>query len=39
VRLVGGLLVLGGMFLMAWNVWKTASERAAQPRDALPQPA
>jgi cytochrome c oxidase cbb3-type subunit 1 len=23
VRLAGGLLVLGGMFLMAWNVWKT----------------
>jgi cytochrome c oxidase cbb3-type subunit I len=24
VRLVGGLLVFSGMFLMAWNVWKTA---------------
>jgi cytochrome c oxidase cbb3-type subunit 1 len=24
VRLVGGLLVLGGMFVMAYNVWKTA---------------
>jgi cytochrome c oxidase cbb3-type subunit 1 len=24
VRLVGGLLVLGGMFIMAYNVWKTA---------------
>jgi cytochrome c oxidase cbb3-type subunit 1 len=23
VRLLGGLLVLGGMFIMAWNVWKT----------------
>ncbi len=23
VRLVGGLLVLGGMFVMAYNVWKT----------------
>jgi cytochrome c oxidase cbb3-type subunit 1 len=22
-RLVGGLLVLGGMFMMAWNVWQT----------------
>jgi len=30
VRLAGGLLVLGGMFLMVWNVWKTA-ERAAAP--------
>jgi cytochrome c oxidase cbb3-type subunit I len=25
VRLLGGLLVLGGMFLMAWNVWKTVA--------------
>ena len=25
VRFAGGLLVLGGMFLMAWNVWKTVS--------------
>ncbi len=24
VRIVGGALVLGGMFVMAWNVWKTA---------------
>jgi len=24
-RLFGGLLVLGGMFIMAWNVWKTWS--------------
>jgi cytochrome c oxidase cbb3-type subunit 1 len=24
VRLLGGLLVLGGMLLMAYNVWKTA---------------
>jgi cytochrome c oxidase cbb3-type subunit 1 len=22
-RLIGGVLVLGGMFLMAWNVWQT----------------
>ena len=25
VRLLGGVLVLGGMFLMAWNVWKTVA--------------
>ena len=35
VRLAGGLLVLSGMFLMAYNVWKTVaspgSSRAAQP--------
>jgi cytochrome c oxidase cbb3-type subunit 1 len=24
VRLLGGLLVLGGMLIMAYNVWKTA---------------
>src|SRR3954464_1578789 len=24
-RLFGGLMVLSGMFIMAWNVWKTAS--------------
>jgi cytochrome c oxidase cbb3-type subunit 1 len=24
VRLAGGLLVLSGMFIMAYNVWKTA---------------
>ncbi len=35
VRLAGGLLVLSGMFLMAYNVWKTVaspgSSRAPQP--------
>ncbi len=25
VRVLGGALVLGGMFLMAWNVWKTVA--------------
>ena len=25
VRVLGGTMVLGGMFLMAWNVWKTIS--------------
>ncbi len=25
IRLLGGLLYLGGMLVMAWNVWKTAS--------------
>jgi cytochrome c oxidase cbb3-type subunit 1 len=33
VRLAGGLLVLGGMFVMAWNVWKTL-HRAPAPEDA-----
>jgi cytochrome c oxidase cbb3-type subunit 1 len=35
VRLTGGVLVLSGMFLLAYNVWKTVSSpgasRAAQP--------
>jgi cytochrome c oxidase cbb3-type subunit 1 len=29
VRLSGGVLVLGGMFLMAFNVWRTVGGRAA----------
>ncbi len=29
VRLLGGVLVLGGMFLMAWNVWKTVTGGSA----------
>jgi cytochrome c oxidase cbb3-type subunit 1 len=24
VRFLGGVLVLGGMFIMLWNMWKTA---------------
>jgi cytochrome c oxidase cbb3-type subunit 1 len=31
VRLLGGLLYLAGMFIMAWNCWKTMTEE--QPRD------
>jgi len=34
VRLGGGLLVLSGMFLMAWNTWKTF----AAARNPAPQP-
>ena len=38
VRMTGGLLVLSGMFLMAWNSWKTAS--TARTFDAaIPEPA
>ncbi len=29
MRLLGGLLVLFGMFLMAWNVWKTVRQTSA----------
>ena len=35
VRLCGGAIVLGGMLIMAWNVWKTVTaanaSTAAQP--------
>jgi cytochrome c oxidase cbb3-type subunit 1 len=32
VRLLGGLLYLGGMVIMAWNTWKTwATSRAPEP--------
>jgi cytochrome c oxidase cbb3-type subunit 1 len=32
VRLLGGTLVLGGMFVMAWNVWKTV--KGVDPKSA-----
>jgi cytochrome c oxidase cbb3-type subunit 1 len=36
VRLVGGLLVLSGMFVMAYNVWRTAEQgRAIEPAPVL----
>jgi cytochrome c oxidase cbb3-type subunit 1 len=38
IRLLGGVLYLGGMLIMAWNTWKTVAE--AKPSEALiPQPA
>jgi cytochrome c oxidase cbb3-type subunit 1 len=39
VRLTGGLLVLSGMFLMAWNCWKTVGSRAPVIDTAIPEPA
>jgi cytochrome c oxidase cbb3-type subunit 1 len=39
VRLLGGTLVLGGMFLMAWNCWKTVAERPRVIDTAIPEPA
>jgi cytochrome c oxidase cbb3-type subunit I len=39
VRLLGGLLVLSGMFLMAWNCWKTVAGQARVPANAIPEPA
>src|SRR5690606_37705119 len=33
IRLLGGLLVLGGMFIMAWNTWRTwaMSQKLPEP--------
>jgi cytochrome c oxidase cbb3-type subunit 1 len=31
VRLVGGVLVVVGMFIMAWNVWKTMAGKRPEP--------
>ncbi|NIP18204.1 MAG: hypothetical protein GWM87_08655 [Xanthomonadales bacterium] len=31
IRLLGGILVLAGMFIMAWNVWKTMRSKQPQP--------
>jgi cytochrome c oxidase cbb3-type subunit 1 len=39
VRLLGGLMVLGGMFLMAYNAWKTAVGQARVPATVIPEPA
>ncbi len=39
VRLTGGLLVLGGMGLMAWNVWKTVGSQDRVRDAAIPEPA
>jgi cytochrome c oxidase cbb3-type subunit I len=39
VRLVGGLMVLGGMFIMAYNCIKTASGTERAYATAIPEPA
>jgi cytochrome c oxidase cbb3-type subunit 1 len=39
VRLLGGLMVLGGMVLMAYNAWKTAAGQERVPAVAIPEPA
>ena len=39
VRLLGGTLVLGGMLIMAWNVWKTAAARTSTADAPVVQPA
>jgi cytochrome c oxidase cbb3-type subunit I len=39
VRLLGGVLVLGGMFIMACNVWKTAKAEKSPAIEGQVQPA
>jgi cytochrome c oxidase cbb3-type subunit I len=39
VRLLGGTLVLGGMFIMAYNVWKTIAGRTSTADALVVQPA
>ncbi|HSC08790.1 MAG TPA: cbb3-type cytochrome c oxidase subunit I, partial [Steroidobacteraceae bacterium] len=39
VRLLGGLLVLAGMFIMVHNVWRTIAGRAPAHDVTVPQPA
>jgi cytochrome c oxidase cbb3-type subunit 1 len=39
VRLLGGVLVLGGMFIMAYNVWKTVAGRTSTAEVRIVQPA
>src|SRR5690606_15873503 len=39
VRLLGGLMVLAGMFVMAYNVWRTIAGRQVSLQATVPQPA
>ena len=39
VRLAGGTLVLSGMLIMAWNVWKTVAARTTTADSPVVQPA
>jgi cytochrome c oxidase cbb3-type subunit 1 len=40
IRFLGGVLYLGGMLVMAWNVWMTvAGGRSSRVAVPMPQPA
>jgi cytochrome c oxidase cbb3-type subunit 1 len=39
IRLLGGVLVMAGMFVMVWNVYCTVGRRAASLDVAIPLPA
>jgi cytochrome c oxidase cbb3-type subunit 1 len=36
IRLLGGILYLSGMFIMAWNTWKTLRAKPAPQIEAAP---
>ncbi len=38
VRFLGGLLVVGGMVVMAWNLWHTAADARARLIKPIPVP-
>jgi cytochrome c oxidase cbb3-type subunit 1 len=38
IRWLGGLLVLGGMVVMAWNLWHTAADARANLIKPIPVP-
>jgi cytochrome c oxidase cbb3-type subunit 1 len=39
VRLLGGVMVLGGMFIMSYNVYRTIGGQSRVPATAIPEPA
>ena len=39
IRLLGGVLVMAGMFVMVWNVYRTIGQRATSLDVPIPQPA
>jgi cytochrome c oxidase cbb3-type subunit 1 len=39
VRLLGGVMVLGGMFIMAYNAYRTVAGQSRVPATAIPEPA
>ena len=39
IRLAGGLLIMAGMFIMVWNVWRTVGEPGGQTDVVIPAPA
>src|SRR5690606_32231520 len=38
IRFLGGLLIVGGMIVMAWNLWHTAADARARLIKPIPVP-